>query len=536
MTFAVTPNGSKRLLWTPLLLLVVLLAARVPSLVQPAGGDQGLYLYSGQRLLAGAVPYRDMWDQKPPGIAFFYASLLRFWPHESVVAAADFAAAAVVAALLVLIGRRRFSNAIGYASASLFLLLGHPSLQSRLSGVYVRGQCEPFVALAVAATLALVSGCGRRRWPLVLAGVSLGAACWLKYNAATYALPLALAVWAWRDDHDQNRNRGAAIGDLAAIGLGAAILSAMILIYFAANGALHDLWLATIDYNLRYSNETYASPASMLFYIFVLPIARAQVDLLWFLGGVGILLLVWEIRTNRSAVVAIGWVLAGVLSIAVNGQRDLPNYFVQTNPALALAAAAGLGTLFKRPVWLRSAVAALLLAGLWRVGDEPARAFRWGGLPGLVENVRFDVAYASGRVDRATYLQHFRGEKYDAFEIEQLSRYVRESTSPSDPIFVFGFLGGSVCWKSDRASSSRFFWSRPVIIEFAAEQPGYGSTGLLADLRRHPPAIVALQKEQWHSKEFFWGSDPLRTWLEGDYVLDHSSPMFDVWRRRPDAR
>ena len=84
----------------------MLLVVRLPSLVQPAGGDQGLYTYAAQRILAGDVMYRDVWDQKPPGIALIYAPLLTIWPGEAVVPGADLAAAAAVAILLVALGRR----------------------------------------------------------------------------------------------------------------------------------------------------------------------------------------------------------------------------------------------------------------------------------------------------------------------------------------------------------------------------------------------------------------------------------------------
>ena len=114
-----------------------------------------------------------------------------------------------------------------------------------------------------------------------------------------------------------------------------------------------------------------------------------------------------------------------------------------------------------------------------------------------------------------------------------LTEEIRPSmTGPADPVFVFGFSGGSVCWKSERVSASRFFWSYPVIIEFAAGRPGYGSAGLLDDLRRRSPVVVALQKEQWQSERFFLRRDALRTWLETGYVLDHETPMFAVWRRK----
>ena len=513
-----------------LFLLIVLLALRLPSVVQPAGGDQSLYAYEGQRILSGGVPYRDMWDQKPPGIAFVYAGLLAIWPHESVVPAADLAAAAAVAWLLVVLGRRRFSPNVGYGAAALFLLFGDPSLQ-RLSGLYVRGQCEPFIALTVTAAVALVAGRARSRSQLILAGLLVAAAFWLKYNAVTYGLLVVLAIWAWRPDGRQAPR--ALAHDLAWAALGAAAGVAAVLGYIVLNGVFHDFRLATIDYNIRYSQETYASPASVLQYVFVLPIARARVDMLWFLGGLGSLLLLTQIRSNRSALVALGWLAAASLSIAVNGQRDLPNYFVQTNPALGLAAAAGLATLFGRPVWTAYAVGILLLAGIWRVGaDRPVAGLRWAGMPGLFENVRYDLAHVLGAVNRSTYLRRFKGAKVDALEIHDLTRHVRETTKPEDPIFVFGFSGGSVCWQSERVSASRFFWSYPVIIQFAADQPGYGPAGLLDDLRQRPPVIVALQREQWQSEAFFMSQDALRAWLESGYILDRDTPMFAVWRKK----
>jgi len=515
------------------LLLGLLLLLRVPSIVQPAGGDQGLYAYEGQRILAGDVLYRDAWDQKPPAIAFLYAALVGVWPRESVVAVADLLAAAGVAALLVAIGRRRFSAGIGFAAASAFLLFGDPYLQ-RLSGIYVRGQCEPFIALAVTAAVALLAGSPRRRRHLVVAGMALADAFWLKYNAVTYLIPAVAAIWAWRPERDADARP--VLQELAWIAAGFTIVSAAFLGYFAAHGALHDLRLATIDYNLRYSDETYASAASVLVYPFTLPIERARVDMLWFLGGLGSLLLAWQafIQPHRGAVVPLAWIAAAILSIAINGQRNLPNYFVQAYPALALAAASGLAGMRLRPAWVRWAVGLAFVAAVWRVGaDAPVAGLRWGGLPGLVANIEYDLSYARGQIDRATYLSRFRGVKHDALEVDNLARDVREKTQPNDRVFVFGFSGGSVSWKAERQSASRFFWSRPVLIEFAASEPGYGSAGLLADLQRHPPVVVALQKEQWLSATYFLNNAPLRAWLESGYVLDRETPMFSVLRRKP---
>lgn len=514
-----------------ILSLLVLLSIRLPSLVQPAGGDQGLYAYAGQRILAGDVMYRDAWDQKPPGIAFTYALLSRVWPHESMVPAADLVAAAATASLLVVLGRRRYSEGVGFGAASLFLLLGDPYLQ-RMSGIYVRAQCEPFIALAVTAALTVLARPAPRGRQFVMAGMALAAAFWLKYNAAAYALPVAAATWAW--GQEPSGGWRPFLRNLALVASGFAAVSAAIIGYFTVNGALMDLRLATIDYNVRYSNETYDSPASVVWYLSTMPLERARVDMLWLVGGIGGALLLRRALSERSAPVALAWMVGAVASIAINGSRGLPNYFVQAAPALALAGSAGLATLADARAWARSAVALLLLVGLWRVGsDRFVWGFRFASLPGLIENVGYDLRRVRGRIDREAYLSRFRGQKHDALENHRLVQYIRRTTVPGDPVFVFGFSGGSVCWKSGRISSSRFYWSRPVFIEFAAEREGYGSAGLLADLQRRPPAVVALQKEDWRSQNFFMTTDRLRSWLEGGYVREYETSMFSVWRRKP---
>lgn len=511
--------------------IVCLLLVRLPSLAQPAGGDQSLYAYTGQRILAGDVPYRDVWDQKPPGIGFIYAGLLRIWPRESVVPGADLATAAAVAFLLVVLGRRRFSSGVGYGAAVLFLACGDPYLQ-RLGGIYVRGQCEPFVALALTASIVLLSHPARRRWHLVAAGVGFGVAFWVKYGGA-YLLPIAAAAWWWRPE-GADEDRRTRLLDLLWIGLGIAVMLALVLGYFWLNHSLLDLRLATIDYNLWYSGGTYERPASIARYLLSFPIGRAMADLLWFLGGIGALLLVAQVLPDRSALVALAWLIAAILSIAMNGSRGLPNYFVQAAPALALCASAGLGTLRRSPRWLRCAVAALLVAGFARVGtDTPVWGLRLASVPGLVANVNYDLDYVRGVVDRETYLQRYHGVKHDALEIDRMVRDVVAGTKPGDRIFVFGFSGGAICWRSGRASASRFFWSMPVIAGFEAGRPGYGPAGLLEDLRRGRPVLVILQKEEWRSRDFFLNDPSLRGWLEAGYALDRETPMFSVWKRKP---
>ena len=46
----------------------ITLLPAVPSLHPVPYRDSGVFLYVGQRILDGDMPYRDIWDHKPPGI------------------------------------------------------------------------------------------------------------------------------------------------------------------------------------------------------------------------------------------------------------------------------------------------------------------------------------------------------------------------------------------------------------------------------------------------------------------------------------
>lgn len=496
--------------------------------------DQGLYAYAGERLLAGDAPYAGAWDQKPPGIHVVYAVIWTIWPSESAVAGADMAVAGLVAWLLIVIGRRRFTETVGMASAAVFLLYGNPSLAQRMSGVFVRAQCETFIALAVAAAMALMASHARSRRHLIGAGVLLGAAFWLKYNAAAYALPVAAALWLWPRDGRWSAATG--VRELVWVAGAGALTVIVPLIVMGLQGALGDLQLATIAYNLAYSGDSYQQrgPAEYLFYFLR---DRAANDALWFVGALGgVAIVVRGIVMRRgtgSAALIVVWMAAVVLSIVVNGARHLPQYFVQAGPVLALLAAVGLAPLLAWTRQRHAILAALLLITI------AYGAHRVSGLEDLIANTRQDWAALTGVTDRATYLTRFGGRPQDKFvagAIAELATLLRETTPPDRPVYVFGYSPGALVL-ADRRSASRFHWSQPVMLEFASDRPGYGSAGLLADLQQHAPTVVALQYDSWgpagqHSAEFFHATASLDQWLTTHYVREPDLSRFEIWRRR----
>ncbi len=75
------------------------------------------------------------------------------------------------------------------------------------------------------------------------------------------------------------------------------------------------------------------------------------------------------------------------------------------------------------------------------------------------------------------------------------------------------------------------------MLEFAADRPGYGTAGLLTDLERNRPILVALQHDSWgpggqHSSEFFHATPALDRWLTANYSRETDLDRFEIWRRR----
>lgn len=531
--------------------LGLLLLARVPSLVQPAGADQALYAYVGSRILDGDLPYRDAWDQKPPAIHFVYAALLAAWHHDSVVAAADLLAAGAVALMLMSIGRRLFGMpGAGATAAVMFLLLGDPTF-NRLSGVRVRSQCETFIALAVTAAVLLAAYCRsegtcscpheravdqadrRRAWTVpVLTGLLLGVAFALKYNAAVYVAVALLAITPTLACLRCAARRAALVG------VGCLLPSAILVFVFAAGGALPDLYYATIRYNLEYSGETYAGPLAALGYLLTFPVQHARVDALWTAGGLGclIILVVSVIRRSTALLLPVVWVSAACASIAINGSRGLPQYFVQAGPALALAAGIAASVLWpatslRRQARLaaRAAAIGLVSVAAWRVND-------FGKIP---RNAAHDFSYMTGRISREAHLRRYGGQrdedKYSALAVAQLGSYLEKQTDPEDWVYIFGFSPGAYL-HARRTSPSRFFWSRPVIVGFNETVAGYGPEGVFAELQARPPKYVVLQMHDWaeppnDSASYFVRQPLLGPWLRANYRKVEELDIYEIWVR-----
>jgi hypothetical protein len=405
----------------------------------------------GQRL------YRDVWEQRPPGIYLTYLAgfSLLGWNAATVVWL-DVAASAATTALLYVIARALDGRATASLAAVLYAVLTMPAWQYSYGGFLERAICETFIVVCVGgATYCAVLM--RRRVSIRAActfGLLAGAAVLFKPNAALY-FP-ALGVWGLavvpRDPH---RRAVLTRASVVAV-LSATMLPAATVLWLWHIGVLADAKVAVIDFN-RFYVSTGFEPASYVVALAGAVWLRVKTDPLWCAGVIAAAAAAWTlVRTRRLddlAVAAMLWGGGALFVMVANGSRLFNSYFSQALAPLALLSAWWLMQAGTARAWRRAlAIAtALIMLGLF---------VQRGYVPRVGDAAMADAGVLTGHRDRTSYLERFggydNGRGYSARANAELAAYIRAHTSPDDRIFLFGINGAGVYFLADRLTAQRF--------------------------------------------------------------------------------
>lgn len=241
--------GRVRRSWAWGLAAVALLAAHFGSFDiahQALQTDSRYYLYFSQRILAGAVPHRDFFDNKPQLASFVGAGLM--WAGRMIgsdpllVVRSGFVLIMAAACGLLFLVFRRMENGRG-AGAWLALLLS--TAYAVFAVLPATGNVpKPIMALCSSAAALLVF---RRRW--FWAGVAAAMAM-LDWQVGGLVL-IGVAAGAFAQSGQRLRNAGLTL-------LGTMIGLAPAGVYFAANGAFPDAWKQLVGAAFARGAATYS--------------------------------------------------------------------------------------------------------------------------------------------------------------------------------------------------------------------------------------------------------------------------------------
>jgi len=146
-----------------------------PGLVTGPLGDSAVFVLEGSRIREGYMPYRDLWDQKPPGVYLINAlgqmalPWVNAWLISWLLTLASTAAAVLLIDLLL---RRRLSSSASWGW-SLVSCVGVACYPIALGG----GLTESFALLPLVAALLAIAAWPRTWLTAIAIGCALSCAC-----------------------------------------------------------------------------------------------------------------------------------------------------------------------------------------------------------------------------------------------------------------------------------------------------------------------------------------------------------------------
>lgn len=505
------------LLGAAFLLLVV---ARLP---EPLGVDQGLFACFTRWVPRGWLPYRDLFDSKPP-LFLYWWGLARVVPGELPRAVWWFEAIWLSATLAVCyaLGARLFGRVAGLSSAAL-LLVGLWSPQ--FGGFWSRAQAEEVLALPMLTSAWLSLRAAERPRLAYLAGVAVGV-CGL------FKIPSMAIGGAWAVGLLALHPAPLAVRRIGVMFAGAASAWVVAALWFLAHGALPAFVEGVFVYH-RYNAELISPPWSFVLEGFarrafagaLLPIVAA--------ASAMFLLLRRRPRARQSA-----WLLAWIVltMAAIVLQRQLAGYhFLLMAPALSIAGGYGVAVALRaaRSRGVVRVVGVVASIGLGVLALDAAEQLVRAYGPGL--------RVMRGQLDRVAYLRSIQQGNYSNVTEEEAARVLAARTAPSTGILVWGLSPGIYAF-ADRHPTTRYPFHKLLYTDAPLSRmiPGLETrrAELIERLERDPPGFVLVGQgdangfEPLDSMTTMLRFPRLRELLARDYEREPSIGRFVVYRRR----
>jgi len=555
-----------------LALLVLITLIALPILTYPLGRDQGEFATIGRGILNGRVPYKDLWNPKPPAVFYVYGLAMGiFGQTTAALRAIDLIIVPLISAALYAIARRIANPRVGLWAALIFptfyftetfwtltqndgivLLpmslavlcvfysLPHESFQFPVSSFQSQIPKSQYSVLSTQYLLIMLSGalCAYIVWfkyPFALFGAALGLSYILiRYrNVSLNAEPsppaplpqgegskTSIAGVLWPIE----RLTGNPFKTSVAFVIGAAFVTIGGILYMMSIGAWDELLLSA-----RVTAQYTSLTANLQDFGELLSIALgyrwAQWGLLAILAGGSFVLVRMGTKRGAGWVMVNLWLVAGLVIMLIQA-KAYDYHWLPMLPPLALLAADGLDRILERLkrfiVLHRAMVIAVggLFIGILAAGIWPNS---W--------------SYLTGQEDQATYYKRFVAGEFVADESLEVANFLHGRVVPGDSLYIWGFRP-EVYYMSGLNPATRFIFQFPLVADwYPVEWQQQNVDTLWAAL---PPYVLVLQVDympwvtgsQQDSNSLLQDYTELNNWLIFNYERETQIGNFFVWRRK----
>lgn len=438
-------------LWLALLILGVLQQTN-PLQVFPSL-DSGYYLYTGQQILQGKIPYQDLWESKPPGI--FYANALALWLGRGTRWGVWLLECAVLAASAWLcwqVLRRQY----GIAPALMGSLAWLWGLQGVIDGGNLTEEYSLlFSFLALWAFLNALQTPTRLTWPFL---VGLCFAASFLFRANNTGIQVAM-VLAWVVSGLLEGDFPLLLRRLAASGLAVILLLGLVSVFLARQGILGQAIEAALLFNFALTGgprDILGAFATGVSYLGI-PAGFAALGFL--------LLVVSPSRFRNPWNLLLAFCFPIEIWLSSLSGRGYHHYFIPWVPTLALLSAwlfshlTDLNVLLERrrawAILVLVVLTALFLRPIWPEYEQSARRILF--------------------------------EREKGIELDHpVAAYLRKNTEPNDAVLVWGArLAFNYLSRRENPSSVLFY---PLLV--ASPISDKLAQRFLTDVTTRPPALI----------------------------------------------
>ncbi|HTA92762.1 MAG TPA: glycosyltransferase family 39 protein [Polyangiaceae bacterium] len=500
------------------------------------GRDQGIYAVVGDGVLHGKMPYKDLWDFKPPGIFLVYA-LAQGLFGRAMVSIRIVEVAGLIASVFGFMRlaetffERRVVGLIGGAVAALLL--------AELE-FWHTGQPEVFGGYLTTAALVLTTSpvpARRRLWIWFGVGALFGLAFLFKPPLGGGAIVCA-AYLATREQQRSGSNERA-LYTLLAIGTSALVPIALCAAWFMLRGAWPALHWTLAEFTPGYTTLGWEGrqAATMLYYALEEAFFKFSA-----LAGAGVLAMAaitpLHSREREGSFLVLGVIAMQLAGVAMQG-KFFPYHYAATLQLIGFLAGLGLYKLWRRCATgglggvLAFASFVVIATDMRAATRDLPQYFRERAWLRLEYALRIPPYTSREALDReCSYVAD-----YNLSADRDVALEVRSRTSSADPIFVWGFEP-AIYWLAERSPSSRFIYDVAQRTEW---QKGYARAELLRDLHKHPPALIIVQHNDvfpavtghlLDSHDELAGFPELSHLMEADYENVKRIEDFDLYERK----
>ena len=525
----------KSLVWILLIaaLAAFALAYASPALMRITGIDYGIFQYAGEGILSGQLPYRDLYDHKPPtifylnalGLALGGGSRWGIWIIELI----SLTAAGALCALYL----RRYFGRLPAALATAAFILNLTFFHQ--GGNFTEEYALPFEFGALF-LLSLWDAGEHRRLQAFLMGACAAGASTLKQPLGAIAIGMGVYLLI-RALEERNLRRFLSVALLAAAGF--ASVWAGWFAYFSLRGVLPQFWEAAFAYNVALSGISTAERLRALSTALLTLFNAAPFFMLALLSWLAAVPFILSHDGHVRTLISrrwLGWLLLFMGGLGLyNGifrRGFIPYTAEQLGARQMVEIVLGIALAALAVVWLRSRLPGRLLERLNHLWQENRTSLRlplliaaidlpvqlvmislsgnnfehyfMSALPSLTVLCAFFFWYLSSHRERvqatiwtlvlalpvllvgaAAGLQknHLSEDRYT----RAIAQYVQSASRPGEAIFYWGNLV-PVYIESQRQSPSRFFFTDPLFLKGYTDRRH--TEVFLHELQAEPPALI----------------------------------------------